>query len=209
MKKFSTLKGPAAAIDKINVDTDQIIPKQYLTAITKAGLGKGLFHDFRYDMEDKERPDFVLNQEPWRDAKILVAGENFGCGSSREHAPWSFYDFGIRFVIAPSFADIFFNNCGKNGILLVALPEADVATLMADASDADTCEMAIDLEAQTITRADGSTLSFEIDDSRKERLMNGLDDIEMTLQNRVRIDAFEEKQKAALPWLYGHEGSSA
>ena len=207
MKKFTTLSGPAAALDKINVDTDQIIPKQYLTAITKAGLGKGLFHDFRYDMDDNERAEFVLNQDPWRAAKILVSGENFGCGSSREHAPWSFDDFGIRCVIAPSFADIFFNNCGKNGILLIAMPEADVATLMADAARPDTCEMTVDLEAQTIARADGSTMSFEIEESRKHRLLNGLDDIELTLQNRGAIDSFEGKQKAALPWLYAHEGA--
>ena len=133
MQTFTTLSGPAAALPMINVDTDQLIPKQYLTAISRAGLGKGLFHDFRYDMEDKELPDFVLNREPWREACILIAGENFGCGSSREHAPWALEDFGIRCVIAPSFADIFFNNCVKNGILLIPLPEDDANLLMDDA----------------------------------------------------------------------------
>ena len=151
MRTFTTLSGPAAALPMINVDTDQIIPKQYLTAISRAGLGKGLFHDFRYDMEDRPVPDFVLNRAPWNEACILVAGQNFGCGSSREHAPWALEDFGIRCVIAPSFADIFFNNCVKNGILLVVLPDDDMKLLMADAGQAETCRMTVDLEAQTIT----------------------------------------------------------
>jgi 3-isopropylmalate/(R)-2-methylmalate dehydratase small subunit len=202
MQTFKNLSGPAAAIPMINVDTDQIIPKQYLTAITRAGLGKGLFHDFRYDMDDKEIPDFVLNREPYRDAKILVAGENFGCGSSREHAPWAFEDFGIRCVIAPSFADIFFNNCVKNGILLIVLPESDVNTLMGDAENPQACTMNIDLDAQTITRSDGSTIGFEIEPFRKERLLNGLDDIGITMGKAGEIDAFEAQQKAAQPWLY-------
>ena len=203
MRTFTTLSGPAAPLPMINVDTDQIIPKQYLTAISRAGLGKGLFHDFRYDMEDQEVPDFVLNRVPWREACILVAGENFGCGSSREHAPWALEDFGIRCVVAPSFADIFFNNCVKNGILLVTLPVADANALMADAGVPETCRMTVDLEGQTITRSSGAALGFEIESFRKHRLLNGLDDIGITLTKAAEIDAFEAKQKAAQPWLYG------
>ncbi len=202
MKNFTTLSGPAAPLNMINVDTDQIIPKQYLSAISRAGLGKGLLHDFRYDSDDKEKPDFVLNREPYRDAKILLAGDNFGCGSSREHAPWSLDDFGIRCVIAPGFADIFFNNCVKNGVLLIVMEEAKVGELMALAENPQSCEMTIDLEAQTIALADGSSISFEIESFRKHRLMNGLDDIEITLQKDAEIGAFEAKQKAAMPWLY-------
>ena len=203
MRTFTTLSGPAAALPMINVDTDQVIPKQYLTAITRAGLGRGLFHDFRYDMEDRERPEFVLNRAPWNEACILIAGENFGCGSSREHAPWALEDFGIRCVIAPGFADIFFNNCVKNGILLVVLPEDVTNMLMADAGDPETCRMAVDLEAQTITRAGGGEVAFEIEPFRKHRLMKGLDDIGITMAKAAEIDAFEAKQKAAQPWLYG------
>jgi 3-isopropylmalate/(R)-2-methylmalate dehydratase small subunit len=202
MIKFTTLSGPAAALAMINVDTDQIIPKQYLSAITRAGLGKGLFHDLRYDMADRELPDFVLNREPYRGARILLTGDNFGCGSSREHAPWSLEDFGIRCVIAPSFADIFFNNCIKNGVLLIVMEEARVTELMALADNPQTCEMAIDLEAQTITRADGVSMNFEIESFRKHRLLNGLDDIEITLQKDAEISAFEAKQKVERPWLY-------
>ena len=202
MKTFSTLSGPAATLNMINVDTDQIIPKQYLSAISRAGLGKGLFHDFRYDMADQEKPEFVLNREPYRGAKILLAGDNFGCGSSREHAPWSLEDFGIRCVIAPGFADIFFNSCVKNGVLLIVMEEAKVNQLMALADNPQSCEMSIDLEAQSITLADGTIMSFEIESFRKHRLMNGLDDIEITLQKDAAISAFEAKQKSELPWLY-------
>ncbi len=202
MKTFSTLSGPAAPLPMINVDTDQIIPKQYLSAISRAGLGKGLFHDFRYDMADQEKPEFVLNREPYRSAKILLAGDNFGCGSSREHAPWSLEDFGIRCVIAPGFADIFFNNCVKNGVLLIVVEEAKVNELMALADNPQSCEMSIDLEAQSITLADGTIVPFEIESFRKHRLLNGLDDIEITLQKDAAISAFEAKQKAELPWLY-------
>ena len=205
MRTFTTLSGPAAALPMINVDTDQLIPKQYLTAISRAGLGKGLFHDFRYDMEDKEVSDFVLNQAPWREARILVAGQNFGCGSSREHAPWALEDFGIRCVIAPSFADIFFNNCVKNGILLVTLGDDDANLLMADAGNSQTCRMTVDLEAQTITRSSGATIGFEIEPFRKHRLLNGLDDIGITMAKSAEIDAFEAKQKTAQPWLHGAE----
>ena len=202
MKKFTVLSGPAAALPMINVDTDQIIPKQYLSAITRAGLGKGLFHDFRYDTDDQEKPDFVLNLEPYRNAKILLAGDNFACGSSREHAPWALDDFGIRCVIAPGFADIFFNNCVKNGLLLIVMEEAKVTELMGLAENPQSCEMTVDLEAQTITLADGSSVAFEIEAARKHRLVNGLDDIEITLQKDAEISAFEARQKTALPWLY-------
>ena len=202
MKKFTVLSGPAAALPMINVDTDQIIPKQYLSAITRAGLGKGLFHDFRYDTGDQEKPDFVLNLEPYRNAKILLAGDNFACGSSREHAPWALDDFGIRCVIAPGFADIFFNNCVKNGLLLIVMEEAKVIELMALAENPQSCEMTVNLETQTVTLADGSSVAFEIEAARKHRLVNGLDDIEITLQKDAEISAFEARQKTALPWLY-------
>ncbi len=200
MKNFKTIAGAAAPLD--NVDTDQIIPKQYLSAISRAGLGQGLFHDFRYDMDDNENPEFVLNREPYRDAKILIAGENFGCGSSREHAPWSLDDFGIRCVIAPSFADIFFNNCVKNGVLLIVMDEDKVQQLMAMADNPQTCSMTVDLDTQTVTLADGTSVSFDIESFRKHRLLEGLDDIGITLQRKDEITAFEAKQKAAMPWLY-------
>ena len=203
MRTFTTLSGPAAPLPTINLDTDQIIPKQYLTAITRAGLGKGLLHDFRYDMADREIPDFVLNRAPWRDARILVAGANFGCGSSREHAPWALEDFGIRCVVAPSFADIFFNNCMKNGLLLIVAPERDVDTLMADAGVPATCTMTVDLEAQTIARSNGEALGFAIEPFRKHRLLTGLDDIGITMEKATEIDAFEARQRTAQPWLYG------
>ena len=202
MKKFTVLSGPAAALPMINVDTDQIIPKQYLSAISRAGLGKGLFHDFRYDTDHQEKPDFVLNHEPYRNAKILLAGDNFACGSSREHAPWALDDFGIRCVIAPGFADIFFNNCVKNGLLLIVMEEAKVTELMGLAENPQSCEMTVDLEAQTVSLADGSSVAFEIEAARKHRLVNGLDDIEITLQKDAEISAFEARQKATLPWLY-------
>jgi len=205
MKKFTSLSGPAAAIDKINIDTDQIIPKQYLTSITKNGLGKGLFHDFRYDMDDCELPTFILNKDPWKKAKILIAGENFGCGSSREHAPWSLNDFGIRCIIAPSFADIFFNNCGKNGILLISLSHKDINLLMSEAQNPKTCIITVDLFEQTIIRSNSSKISFDIDDSLKHRLLNGLDDIENTLMQADSIAAFEKQQQQTLPWLYNNK----
>jgi 3-isopropylmalate/(R)-2-methylmalate dehydratase small subunit len=202
VKKFTTLSGPAAALNMINVDTDQIIPKQYLSAISRAGLGYGLFNDFRYDSDGTEKPDFVLNREPYRSTKVLLAGDNFGCGSSREHAPWSLDDFGIRCVIAPGFADIFFNNCVKNGVLLIVMAEAEVNELMAVADNPQASTMSIDLEAQTITLADGTEKAFEIEPFRKHRLLNGLDDIEITLQKSAEIGAFEAQQKAEKPWLY-------
>lgn len=202
MEIFDRLSGVAVPLPMINVDTDQVIPKQYLKSIERTGLGKGLFHDLRYDMEDGERPDFVLNREPYRKSKILITGENFGCGSSREHAPWALADFGIRCVVAPSFADIFFNNSMKNGVLLIVMPQEQVDILMADAENPDNCVMTVDLETQTITRADGAAMAFEIEPFRKARLLNGLDDIGLTLQKVHRIEAFEARQKADRPWLY-------
>ncbi|MFQ5763998.1 MAG: 3-isopropylmalate dehydratase small subunit [Rhodospirillales bacterium] len=203
MEKFTTLTGVAAPLDMINVDTDMVIPKQFLTTIARTGLGKGLFFEMRFDSEGNENPDFVLNKSPYRDAKILITGENFGCGSSREHAPWALLDFGIRCVIAPSFADIFHTNCIKNGILPVALPKAAVETLMAAAGQGANATFTVDLEKQTVTGPDGAELVFESGAFEKHCLLNGLDDISLTMENAAGIDTFEERQKASLPWLYG------
>lgn len=202
MQTFQNVSGPAATLPMINIDTDQIIPKQYLTAITRNGLGKGLFHDFRYDMEDREIPEFILNRDPYREAKILITGDNFGCGSSREHAPWALEDFGIRCIVASSFADIFFNNCIKNGILLVVLPETELNHLMHDANTPETCRMKIELATQTVTRANGSKVAFDIEPFRKERLMKGIDDISITMETSNKIHTFEANQKVVQPWLY-------
>ncbi len=201
MQKFTILKGIAAPLPMINVDTDMIIPKQYLRTIKRTGLGKNLFDEMRHTPAGQEIPDFVLNKEPWRKAVILVAGENFGCGSSREHAPWALLDFGIRAVIAPSFADIFFNNCFKNGILPVRLPKEQVETLIKDAGNKE--QLTIDLPQQAVIRPNGEKLSFEVDAFRKRCLIEGLDDIGLTLEHKAAIDAFETRQKAACPWLYG------
>ncbi len=202
MEKFVTLTGVAAPLDMINVDTDQIIPKQFLTTIKRSGLGAGLFYDLRYDEEGREKSDFVLNQPAYQTAKILVAGDNFGCGSSREHAPWALLDFGIRCVIAPSFADIFYNNCFKNGVLPIALPQEDVDKLMDDAERGANATITVDLEAQTIQGPDGGTIRFDIDPFRKHCLLNGLDDIGLTLQKEAAIAGYEEKQKFSQPWLF-------
>ncbi len=202
MQKFTRLSGIAAPLDMINVDTDMIIPKQFLKTIKRTGLGRHLFDEMRFTPEGAEVPDFVLNREPYRNAEILVAGDNFGCGSSREHAPWALLDFGIRCVIAPSFADIFYNNCFKNGILPIRLPEEQVAALMDDAQGHNTCRMTVDLEAQTITRANGDTVAFEIDPFRKHCLLEGLDDIGLTLKKAAEIDSFEARQRTSQPWLW-------
>jgi len=202
MDKFTTLTGIAASLPIINIDTDQIIPARYLTTIGRTGLGRGLFHSMRYEDNGSNKPGFVLNRAPYDKAKILVAGENFGCGSSREHAPWALMDFGISCVIAPSFADIFFNNCVKNGILLITLPQATVEALQADAADPARATLNVDLPKQEIRRADGSVIAFEIDAARKHRLLNGLDDIGLTLEKSSAISSFEAKQRAAQPWLY-------
>ena len=199
MEKFTQLTGIAAPLDIINVDTDMIIPKQFLKTIQRSGLGKNLFDEMRYTPDGAEIADFVLNQAAYREAQILVAGDNFGCGSSREHAPWALLDFGIRCIIAPSFADIFYNNCFKNGILPIVLPQADVDKLMDDAKRGANATLSVDLDAQTIQGPDGGTISFEVDAFRKTCLMEGLDDIGLTLQKGTAIDAYEAKL-AAEPW---------
>ena len=201
MTPFTTLTGTAAPLPLVNVDTDMIIPKQYLKTIQRTGLGKGLFDEMRYREDGSEDPDFVLNKPAYRNAEILVAGENFGCGSSREHAPWALLDFGIRCVIAPSFADIFFNNCFKNGILPIALPQEEVDKLLDDASRGANATLTVDLEKQTIQGPDGGTIPFEVDPWRKHCLLNGLDDIGLTLEKASHIDAFEKDAALARPWV--------
>ncbi len=201
MDKFTVLTGVAAPLPMINVDTDKIIPKQYLKIVDRSGLGKALFDEMRYRPDGSENPDFVLNKPAYRAAKILVAGENFGCGSSREHAPWALLDFGIRCVIAPSFADIFHSNCFQNGVLPIKLPAETVALLMADAEKGANARLTIDLAAQTITRPDGSTVAFEVDSFRKHCLLNGLDDIGVTLQKEPAIAGYEAKQRSSQPWV--------
>ncbi|HKR19723.1 MAG TPA: 3-isopropylmalate dehydratase small subunit [Stellaceae bacterium] len=201
MQKFTTLTGVAAPLPMINVDTDKIIPKQYLKTIERTGLGKALFDELRYNADGSEKPEFVLNQPAYRKAEILVAGENFGCGSSREHAPWALLDFGIRAVIAPSFADIFHSNCFKNGILPIALPAETVAQLMDDARKGSNARLTIDLASQTIARPDGQVVHFEIDQFRKHCLLDGLDDVGLTLKKESAIAKFEDRRKQAQPWL--------
>ena len=201
MDKFTKLEGVAAPLPLVNVDTDMIIPKQFLKTIKRTGLGANLFDEMRFTTAGEEIPEFVLNQPAYRDAKILVAGENFGCGSSREHAPWALLDFGIRAVIAPSFADIFFNNCFKNGILPIVLPAEEVELLNQDAQKGANAVLTIDLEKQEITRPDGSVLGFEVDSFKKECLLNGLDDIGLTLKKEAAIDSFEKSYGAQAPWL--------
>ncbi|MHC8495175.1 3-isopropylmalate dehydratase small subunit [Thalassospira sp. SM2505] len=201
MDKFTKLTGVAAPLPMINVDTDMIIPKQFLKTIKRSGLGKNLFDEMRYDDNGNEIPDFVLNKPAYRNAQILVSGDNFGCGSSREHAPWSLLDFGIRCVIAPSFADIFYNNCFKNGILPIRLPHEDVDKLMADAERGSNATVTIDLEKQEITGPDGGCIKFEVEEFRKHCLLNGLDDIGLTLQKGDAINEFEAKRAASQPWL--------
>ena len=199
MEKFDKLTGIAAPLDIINVDTDMIIPKQFLKTIQRSGLGKNLFDEMRYAPDGQEIADFVLNQAAYREAQILVAGDNFGCGSSREHAPWALLDFGIRCIIAPGFADIFYNNCFKNGILPIVLPQTEVDKLMDDAKRGANATISVDLESQTIQGPDGGTISFEVDGFRKQCLMEGLDDIGLTLQKAQAIDAYEETLDAQ-PW---------
>ncbi|MBB4264758.1 3-isopropylmalate dehydratase small subunit [Roseospira visakhapatnamensis] len=201
MEKFTALTGVAAPLPIVNIDTDMIIPKQFLKTIKRTGLGKSLFFEMRYDDAGAEVPDFVLNQPAWRGAQILVAGDNFGCGSSREHAPWALLDFGIRCVIATSFADIFYNNCFKNGILPIRLPQSEVDKLMDDAGRGANATVTVDLEAQEIRGPDGGVIRFDIDPFRKHCLLNGLDDIGLTLQREDAIHAFEAERARQFPWL--------
>ena len=202
MQKFTKLTGVAAPMDAINVDTDQIIPKLHLRTIKRTGLGKVLFDELRFNPDGTEKPGFILNREPYRSAEILVAGDNFGCGSSREHAPWALLDFGIRCIVSTSFADIFYNNCFKNGILPVTVSADELQALMADASDRENPVLTVDLEAREITRPNGATVRFEIDEFRRECLLDGLDDIGLTMQKVEMIDAFEKAQRERQPWLY-------
>jgi 3-isopropylmalate/(R)-2-methylmalate dehydratase small subunit len=201
MERFTTLTGIAAPMPLVNIDTDMIIPKQFLKTIARTGLGKNLFDEMRYTPEGREIPDFVLNKPAYRAAQIIVAGDNFGCGSSREHAPWALLDFGIRCVISTSFADIFYNNCFKNGILPIVLPQDQVDALMEDAQRGANARVSVDLAAQTVTASDGTVYGFQIDPFRKHCLMNGLDDIGLSLEKVASIDAFEARAAASRPWV--------
>ena len=201
MEKFEKISGIAAPMPLINIDTDMIIPKQFLKTIKRSGLGVNLFDKMRYDDNGDEIPDFVLNKPAYRSSEIIVAGDNFGCGSSREHAPWAIKDFGIRCVIAPAFADIFYNNCFKNGILPITLPQDQVDVLMKDAEKGANARMEVDLVAQQITTSDGEVFSFEVDEFKKRCLLEGLDDIGQTFQKVAAIDSFEAKASVARPWV--------
>ena len=202
MQAFTKLTGIAAPLPKANVDTDQIIPARFLKSISRLGFGKNLFANFRFKEDGTENPDFVLNQEPYRKAEVLIAFENFGCGSSREHAPWALLDFGIRCVIAPDFADIFHNNCFKNGVLPVRLPREICEKLMEDAKMGGNARISVDLERQVVVRPNGEEIPFQIDPLRRQLMLNGLDDIGQTMQHAPAIDGFEARQRAAQPWLY-------
>ena len=201
MDKFETLTGIAAPMPLVNIDTDMIIPKQFLKTIKRSGLGANLFDEMRFDRQGNEIEDFVLNQTQYRDAQILVAGDNFGCGSSREHAPWALLDFGIRAVISTSFADIFYNNCFKNGILPIVLPQEAIDVLMKDAEKGSNARMTVDLEAQTVTSSDGDVFSFEVDSFKKHCLLNGLDDIGLTMEKAGSIESYEAKLGDNRPWV--------
>ena len=200
MDKFTTLTGIAAPYPVVNIDTDMIIPKDYLKTIKRTGLGTGLFAEARYKEDGSENPDFVLNKPAYRKAQILVAGDNFGCGSSREHAPWALLDFGIRCVISTSFADIFYNNCFKNGILPIVVKPDELEKLLDDASRGANATLTVDLEAQEIRGPDGGVINFDLDAFRKHCLLNGLDDIGLTLAKAAEIDQFEKKAAGARPW---------
>ena len=201
MQKFDKLEGVAAPMDIINIDTDMIIPKQFLKTIKRSGLGKSLFFEMRYTNDGDENAEFILNKPAYRSAQILVAGDNFGCGSSREHAPWALLDYGIRCVISTSFADIFYNNCFKNGILPIKVTPEQRDALLADAADIENPELKIDLNLQKISRPNGATISFEIDPFRKACLLNGLDDIGLTLEKSEMIRSYEQERSSSLPWL--------
>ena len=200
MEKFDKLRGVAAPFNMINIDTDKLIPKQFLKTIKRTGLGKHLFNEMRFNEDGSEKPDFVLNKVAYRDSNIIVAGDNFGCGSSREHAPWALLDFGIKCVISTSFADIFYNNCFKNGILPIVVNKQQLDHLMDDAENGANAVLDIDLEAQEITRPNGESIIFEIDEFRKHCLINGLDDIGLTMEKEKNIDSFEKKRATEQPW---------
>lgn len=201
MEKFTTLTGIAAPMPLINIDTDMIIPKLFLKTIKRSGLGANLFDEMRFNLDGTEKPDFILNKDAYRKSQIIIAGDNFGCGSSREHAPWAIADFGIRCIISTSFADIFHNNCTKNGILPIRLPKEDVDKLMDDASRGSNATITIDLVNQEIKGPDGGTIKFEVDPFRKHCLIEGLDDIGLTLQKEAKIKSFEEGYTASMPWM--------
>ena len=201
MDKFTTLTGIAAPMPLVNIDTDMIIPKQFLKTIHRSGLGKNLFDEMRFNPDGSEIADFVLNQPAYRDSQIIVAGDNFGCGSSREHAPWALLDFGIRCVISTSFADIFYNNCFKNGILPIVLPQDAVDALMEDARKGANARITVDLETQTVTSSDGQSFGFEMDPFRKHCLLNGLDDIGLTMEKSSKIDGYETQMAQSRPWV--------
>ncbi|MFP6759290.1 MAG: 3-isopropylmalate dehydratase small subunit [Alphaproteobacteria bacterium] len=201
MESFRKLTGVAAPLPMINVDTDKIIPKQFLKTIKRTGLGAHLFDEMRFTPDGAEIPDFVLNKPAYRNAEVLIAGDNFGCGSSREHAPWALLDFGIRCVIAPGYADIFYNNCFKNGILPIVLPKAQVEALMGQAEQGSNARFTVDLEANEIIAPDGARIAFEIDPFRRQCLLDGLDDIGLTLERETSITGFEGKHRASQPWL--------
>ena len=205
MEKFTKLTGVAAPMNMINVDTDMIIPKQFLKTIKRSGLGQHLFDEMRFNRDGSEVEDFVLNKPAYRKASILVAGDNFGCGSSREHAPWALLDFGIKCVISTSFADIFYNNCFKNGILPIKVSKEQLGALMDDAERGANATLSVDLENQVIQGPDGGEIKFEIDEFKRHCLLNGLDDVGLTMQVNDKIDNFEEQQKAGQPWLYAAE----
>jgi 3-isopropylmalate dehydratase small subunit len=199
MQKFDQLQGVAAPMPSANIDTDQIIPKQFLKTVEREGLGKGLFYDFRFDMDGHEKPDFVLNQPAYSGAKVIIAGDNFGCGSSREHAPWALMDFGVKCVISTAFADIFYNNCFQNGLLPVVVKPDELQALMAEAKGGNHV-FSIDLEAQTVTAPSGQVIAFQIDPGRKEKMLKGLDAIGETLEHAADIDAFEQRRRLTRAW---------
>ena len=202
MRKYETVTGIGAPLPQINIDTDKIIPARFLKTIERAGLGRHLFNDMRFDGEGNENPDFVLNQPAWRGSSILVVGDNFGCGSSREHAPWALADYGVRAILGTDFADIFYNNSFKNGLLPIKLPAEDRDKLMEDAQRGENARITVDLENQVVTRPDGEEIAFEMDPFRKHCLLNGLDDIGMTMERAESIDSFESTDRIARPWLY-------
>ena len=202
MEKFKTLTGVAAPMNKINVDTDMVIPKQFLKTIKRSGLGKNLFYEMRYDEDGSENPDFILNKTAYRNATILIAGDNFGCGSSREHAPWAILDFGIRCIISTSFADIFYNNCFKNGILPITVSKEHLDKLMDDAEHGSNAKLSVDLQNQIVMRPDGGKITFNVDPFKRHCLMHGLDDIGLTMENKSKIENFENRKKILHPWLF-------